>query len=791
MIESLRQFLDDAPADLLRVRFGQFELDELARELRGPAGPIALEARPFDLFIELLRSGDEVIAKQELIDRVWAGRVVTDGVLARAVMKIRAAIGDDQQQAIKTVHGVGYRWMLPLQALPARGESPQQIDLKPGDSIGGRPHWKLLRVLDGALRRRVWLAAHAKTGEQRVFKFAVDGAGLTTLKREITASRLLAQAPGSQATLVRLLDWNLDQAPFFVESHFFPAGSLDQWCAAQGGLQRIALSQRLQLFVQLVDQVASAHAVGVLHKDIKPGNVLIDLDDNNSPQARLADFGSARVLDDTLLERLRITRMGETLDAVGSGDSGTPLYLAPECLYGHPPTTLSDVYALGVMLYQMAVGDFRRLPAPGWERGIDDILLCEDIAAAIDGDPQFRLSSAAILADRLRKLESRHVERSEHQLQQATAEQSLLAAKNLRRRLLWTSAAALMLALSTGTSMLFHQRASQALQVAEARVADATAVREFVTYDLLRQANPYFSRSQAAGTVAEALEAALPGIGERFAEQPRIAAELYRWSGDVLMDLDRYVAAASALDQALLRYRDIDGELHTRTLWTRYQRARVNSFLGNLDSAAAELRQLKDIVEQLWPGSMMARRFSMRLAELTLRRGDATTALQLIEERVIGALVTAPVPLLEQVRNHRLYLIALTQVGRLDEAATILRWLDSELLPKLESADPEHELMALPRAQLLMKQGDMDRALAQALVGWRGVADRFGVGQRESVAAGLEVVALADAAGQSQQAQEVLQLIRHALDQQHPSDDWRRVAVAEALSQRQRRAALH
>ena len=79
----------------------------------------------------------------------------------------------------------------------------------------------------------------------------------------------------------------------------------------------------------------------------------------------------------------------------------TRLYVAPEVLAGNPPSVKSDVYALGVLLYQIAVGDFDRAVAHGWERDISDAQLRKDIAACIDGDPERRLDSAQALAKRL------------------------------------------------------------------------------------------------------------------------------------------------------------------------------------------------------------------------------------------------------------------------------------------------------------------------------------------------------------------------------------------------------
>src|SRR5690606_3496645 len=151
----------------------------------------------------------------------------------------------------------------------------------------------------------------------------------------------------------------------------------------------------------------SAHGIGVLHKDLKPANLLV-AGDVDSPSLRVTDFGSSRVFDAGVLEGLGITRQGLTqTQALPPDTTGTPLYLAPEVVAGQAPSIASDIYALGVTLYQLVVGDFRRPLAPGWESDIDDELLRRDIAAAANGDPARRPASAAELAGRIRDLEAR------------------------------------------------------------------------------------------------------------------------------------------------------------------------------------------------------------------------------------------------------------------------------------------------------------------------------------------------------------------------------------------------
>ena len=182
--------------------------------------------------------------------------------------------------------------------------------------------------------------------------------------------------------------------------------------------------------------LAAVHGMGVLHKDLKPANILIDQVDDE-PMVRLVDFGSGRLLDDAVLANYHITDPG-SLDAdLGKDEprSGTLAYRAPELAGEAVPTAKSDIYALGLILYQLVIGDFYAALAPGWEARVADPLLRDDIARAAAGAPAERLASAEELADRLDRLPQRRTEAAAQAEQAARlAEQQTLDDKRAARR---------------------------------------------------------------------------------------------------------------------------------------------------------------------------------------------------------------------------------------------------------------------------------------------------------------------------------------------------------------------
>src|ERR1700735_1302059 len=280
-------------------RFADYEFDELARELRVKGRSVELESKPLDILLQLLLHAGEVVTKEELLESVWPDVMVVDGSLATAVSKLRKAMGDEDHPMIVTVPRVGYRLAVPVycKTVAAAGSD---LGFKAGDLVPGREQWRLTRPMDVSGSSEVWLAENPKTHEQRVFKFAADGVRLQGVKREITISRFLRESLGDRPEFVRILEWNFETPPFFLESEY--AGtSLAEWAESQGGLTKILYDVRLRLLVDVAQAVAAAHDIGVLHKDLKPANILVVAGSHGGWQVKLADFGSASLFEPSRL----------------------------------------------------------------------------------------------------------------------------------------------------------------------------------------------------------------------------------------------------------------------------------------------------------------------------------------------------------------------------------------------------------------------------------------------------------------------------------------------------------
>ena len=610
MVIAAQEAAEEAGAGRL-WRFGNAELDERTLELRVDGELAALEPKPMEVLFHLLHHAGEVVTKDELAEACWPRRVLSDTVLTKTISRLREVLQDENQAVIRTIHGYGYRLVAQVSVVAATSTAAAapKLGFKAGDHLPLRPQWGLVERLGSGRSGEAWLARHDKTNELRVYKFPLDVLALSSLKREITLSRLLAEAGSGR--IARVLDWNLEQEPYFIESEYAAGGNLIQWANTLGGLSKLPLAVRVDLAAQVAETLAAAHSVGVLHKDLKPANVLVDTTDA-APRIKLADFGSGGVLDPERLEALGLTRLGFTRTiAAADASSGTPLYLAPELLAGQPATVQADIYAVGVMLYQLAVGDFRRSLAPGWELEIPDELLREDIAAAAAGDPRRRLADASALAQRLRSLDERRAERARQRAAQAEAETARIALERLQVRRKWMLAVVGVLSAGVVISLALFMDARRARNEAAHAAAASRAVADFLSTDLFANISSE-ERPPNQWTVAQLLDAASGQIDKRFAGQPEVAQQIHAALGGAYYTLEMLAPSQSHLRSALKLASEQFGEDSPQAL-------QAADKLVVLDYVTADLRRtLPDYERMLATGQQ---RLGARHAEVQkLRR---------------------------------------------------------------------------------------------------------------------------------------------------------------------------
>ncbi len=433
-----------------------------------------------------------------------------------------------------------------------------------GLEIPQRPHWVIESKLGEGGFGEVWLAAHHKTHDRRVFKFCFDTERLRGLQREITLFRLLKETLGERDDITRILDWSFEEPPYFIESEHVGGGSLLEW--AEGGLAQAPLATRLEIVAQVAEALAAAHSVGVLHKAVKPANILLRIDKQGRPKVMLTDFGFGLVTDNKRLVQAEITALGmnDVIDSMRkSSSTGTRLYMAPELVEGKAATVQADVYAVGVMLYQIVAGDFSRSLAPGWERDVDDELLREDIALFVDGSPRRRLSNARRITERLRSLDERREARRAEQREKRQAERATAELERGRKRRQLLLAVVAVCAIFAGAMAVqtlrvaaeaqrANREAERASREAERAGREAEAARQVseLMVDLFEVADPGEARGNTV-TAREILDRGAEQIGTELADQPLTRARLMDTIGRVYDNLGLHQQAAPLLEGAL------------------------------------------------------------------------------------------------------------------------------------------------------------------------------------------------------------------------------------------------
>ena len=322
---------------------------------------------------------------------------------------------------------------------PVLGWRPAVDQPVPGTS------WVLEKKLGEGGFGEVWLGRDKILKTRHVFKFCFRADRVRSLKREVTLFRLLKERVGVHPNIVGVEATYFDEPPFYIVVEHVDGSDLRQWCEAGGGIENVPLSTRLEIAAQVADALKAAHESGVIHRDVKPSNILVGGEGGGGVRVHLTDFGIGHVISEEALAG--ITRGGFTVTMMDSGSrGGTRLYMAPELIAGSPASPQSDLYSLGVVLYQLIVGDLSRPLATDWSDDVADVSLREDLRRCFARDPAKRFATTGELAESLRSLENRRALLAEKEA--AAGAQKRIALK--RRRMLIATAAVAIVTLLAG-----------------------------------------------------------------------------------------------------------------------------------------------------------------------------------------------------------------------------------------------------------------------------------------------------------------------------------------------------
>lgn len=204
--------------------------------------------------------------------------------------------------------------------------------------------YRLKSRIGGGGMGTVWLARDQLLDREVAVKQVVSTEGLTedsadnVRKRAMREGRIAAKL--SHRNAIAMHDVALDRGEPWLVMEYLPSRSVAQILHATTTLEP---KEAAQIGAQVADAMVEAHAAGIVHRDIKPGNILIAEGGRNAGLVKITDFGISRAKDDVTLTQTGVI-------------TGTPAYFAPEVARGAEPMEASDVYSLGATIYTMVEG---------------------------------------------------------------------------------------------------------------------------------------------------------------------------------------------------------------------------------------------------------------------------------------------------------------------------------------------------------------------------------------------------------------------------------------------------
>ncbi len=431
---------------------------------------------------------------RSIVDAVLAQNQADRAAFIDKLCNGDAALIELVNELLRATESAAVNETTPIQPmrLPASGKPPR-------DRIG--PYELLRKVGDGGMG--TVFAARRTDDYKKMVAVKLVKPGMESeevLRRFRTERQVLASL--DHPNIARMLDGGSaeDGAPYLV-MEFVEGTQIDHYCAAN----RLSIEDRLKLFCTVCAAVQYAHQNLVVHRDLKPSNILV----NSEGVPKLLDFGIAKLLHPEFLDDAGLTRT--------SFQPFTPQYASPEQIRGDPITTATDVFSLGVMLYDLLTGELP-FPAEAYTRteltnaillkeperpstrvehgSGDDTPLPEGgrarLARRLKGDldqivlmamrkePQRRYQSVQHLADDVQ----RHIKGLPVRAQKDTFRyRSSKFVKRHRTGVLAAATVSIALVVSTAVSLASYRTALRERLRAEARFNDVRQLASFVLFD--------------------------------------------------------------------------------------------------------------------------------------------------------------------------------------------------------------------------------------------------------------------------------------------------------------------
>ena len=446
--------------------------------------------------------------------------------------------------------------------------------------------------------------------------------------------------------IARLLDGGLhgDARPYLVVE-YVDGESIISYCDRH----RLGIDERLRLFEQVCEAVAYAHQNLVVHRDLKPSNIFVTETEPGNPQVKLLDFGIARLLQETE-EMPMLTQAGERVL--------TPAYAAPEQIAGGRVTTATDVYGLGVVLFELLTGErpidekeLRNLeravlhhdpPPPSTARLTDEAAdrrrttraqlkrrlsgdLDTIILKSLRKEPERRYASAdGLLSDLIRHRRNMPVaarpDRAGYRIR-----------KFVQRHRAGVAAATAAVVLVLAVAGVAFDRVSRERDRAQLEATKAAAVAAFLQ-ETFAVSDPSQSRGETV-TARELLDRGAARIAADLSDQPEIRAQMLHVIGEVYGSLGLVGEADTLLHRALELRQSILSDDHPDLARTLNALGVLYEMQGRYGEAVQVNREAVEILRMHGEEEALANSLHS-LAHAQMRHGDLADAERNIREAI-------------------------------------------------------------------------------------------------------------------------------------------------------------